>query len=67
MGKFNNLKILKKTKARTSHQCNICGKIINQGDYYYKEHIKDKFLHSLNAKKFCNECYNKFGDRLINR
>ena len=50
MSKYNSLKILKKVKARTNHICSKCGKEINRDDIYYKEHIEDKFLHSLRAK-----------------
>ncbi len=53
MGKLDKTKTLKKTKARTNHICNICGNIISTGDFYYKEHIEDRFLHSLHAKKYC--------------
>ncbi len=64
MSKYNSLKFLKKTKARVNHVCENCGKEIESGDLYYKETVKDKFLYSLHAKKFCTECYEKFGDKL---
>ncbi len=44
MGKYDQLKILKKTKARTNHICNICGNVMPAGDFYFKEHIQDKLL-----------------------
>jgi hypothetical protein len=50
MTKYNSLKILKKVKAKTNHICSKCGQEIIQNDIYYKEHIQDKFLHSLHAK-----------------
>ena len=56
MGKYDNLKFFKKTKARTNHICMKCGQQINAGDFYYAEDIKDKFLHSLHRKKLCNKC-----------
>jgi len=59
MGKYDNLKILKKTQARASHKCYNCGKLINPGDFYYSEKLKDRFLHSLHLKKFCENCYGK--------
>jgi hypothetical protein len=65
MGKYNQLKFLKETKARVNHICSKCGKEIESGSFYYAETIKDKFLHSLHAKKFCKNCYEKFGDKLI--
>jgi hypothetical protein len=65
MSKYNSLKILKKVKARTNHICSKCGKEINRDDIYYKEHIEDKFLYSLRAKKYCLYCYKKYGDALL--
>ena len=65
MSKYDNLKILKKTKARTNHICIKCGQQINAGEFYYAEELKDRFLHSLHRKKFCSACYQKFGDKLL--
>ena len=67
MGKYNHLKILKKTKSRAYHVCQKCGNKILPTEYYYREHIQDKFLHSLHAKKFCEVCYKKYGDDLLSR
>ena len=61
MSKYNSLKFLKITKARVNHRCDKCGRIINPGSFYYAEEIKDKFLHSLHMKKFCNKCYEELG------
>jgi len=58
-------KIIKEVKARTSHQCEKCGNIIKREEFYYREHIEDKFLHSLHAKKYCSFCYEKYGDKLL--
>jgi len=65
MGKYDQTKHLKKTKARTLHKCNTCNGKIDAGEYYYVETQKDKFLHSLHAKRFCFKCYEKHGDRLL--
>lgn len=65
MSKYNHLKFLKRTKARVNHQCNFCGEAILSGQFYYAEEIKDEFLHSLYRKKFCNTCYQKYGDHLL--
>ena len=65
MGKYNNLKTLKKTKARTQHICYKCGKYITPGETYYREYIENKFLHSLHSKKYCSSCYEAYGDRLL--
>ncbi len=65
MSKYNGSKFLKRTKARVSHRCNLCGQLIPIGGFYYAEELKDKFLHLLHKKKFCSNCYNKFGEKLL--
>ena len=60
ISKYDNLKFFKKTKARVNHICLKCGQQIIAGDYYYTETIKDKFLHALHNKKFCNNCYKEY-------
>lgn len=65
VGKYNNLKILKETKARSQHVCYKCNINISPGEVYYGEYVKDKFLHSLNDKKFCHSCFEKYGVRLL--
>ncbi len=67
MRKFDSLKILKKTKARVPHLCSKCGAEIFSGEHYYKEHLQDRFLHSLHAKKFCADCFQKHGDALLKK
>ena len=64
MGKYNNLKVLEQRGARVNHRCNLCGHLINIGEFYYSEEIKDKFLHSLHRKKFCKECVERFKKQL---
>jgi hypothetical protein len=65
MGKYNQLKYLKKTKARVTHECSHCEETILAGDYYYKEALKDAFLQSLNARSFCVKCYEQSGESLL--
>jgi protein-arginine kinase activator protein McsA len=65
LGKYDQNKYLKKTKARVSHQCDLCNSTIESTDFYYAETQNDKFLHFLHAKCFCSKCYEKFGDRLL--
>ena len=65
MGKYDNLKMLKETKARTNHFCYNCERGILPGEIYYREHIEDTFLHSLKAKKYCIFCFKKYGDKLL--
>lgn len=63
--KYKILTILKETKSRTFHICSKCGSDILPKEMYYVEYIEDKFLHNLNAKKFCSKCYNEYGEKLI--
>lgn len=65
MSKYNKLKFLKKTKARVNHVCDKCGKGIEAGSFYYAEKLRDRFLNIPYSKKFCSECYKKFGDQLL--
>jgi len=65
MSKYDSLKSLRRTKARVDHVCNSCGTTICKGDIYYREHIEDKFLHSLHAKKFCTSCFVQKDDTLL--
>jgi len=65
MSKYNNLKYLKKTKARVDHICENCGKLILPEQEYYRETIDDKFLHSLHSKSFCSKCYEEHGESLL--
>lgn len=64
MGKYNAFKVLKKKIAYSNFQCRLCKQFIKEGDSYYSEQIKDKFLHSLHNKKFCKECVEKFKKQL---
>jgi len=65
MGKYDHLKFLKRTKARNEHRCSLCGQIISISEFYYLEKIKNQFLHSLHRNKFCDSCYQKYGDKLL--
>lgn len=58
MSKYDHL-FFKKVKARTDHQCHLCMRTILTGEFYYREEIADKFLHSLHAKKFCSGCHGR--------
>lgn len=57
---------LKKIKARTFHTCLICEDSIAPGEFYYRETNEDKFLQTLHAKKFCSNCFQKYGNNLLN-
>ena len=65
MGKYDTLKIIKLIRARKPHVCFKCGEEIAPGENYYKEHINDKFIHTLNLKKYCKLCYERYGGQLL--
>lgn len=65
MGKYNSLIIIKMTKARKHHRCSRCGEEIANGENYYREQINDKFIHTLNLKKYCQLCYEKYVVQLL--
>ena len=67
MGKLDNLIVLKKVKARAAHRCAECDSRIAPAEHYYKEHVQDRFLHSLHARKFCLTCFQKRGDALLRK
>ena len=63
LGKYDQNKHLKKTKARTFQKCDVCNGTIEPREYVETE--KDKFLHSLHAMRFCSECYEKDNAQLL--
>ena len=67
MSKYNNLKILKRTKARIKHECQNCDRLINKGEFYYSLELSGK-VHSpaFQRKAFCEECYQKYEEKLLN-
>jgi len=65
MMKYDQIKYLKKTRARTIHQCEGCGKLIEPGEYYYVEALKGRVHHIFNSRFFCSKCYEEYGDQLL--
>lgn len=65
MGKLDEMRILKPTKARVHHICSYCGEDISPGDVYFSEKLRDVFLHTLHEKKFCGGCYETYGNKLL--
>ena len=64
MDKYNRFKILKKRVTSTTFQCQLCRRLVKQGENYYSEEVKDKFLHFLHKRKFCKKCVEKFKKQL---
>lgn len=64
MSKYNIIP-LKPHKARVMHTCLFCGRKIKSGEKVYYQ--SDKFLQSLSGKKFCDDCFQKHGQKLLNK
>ena len=65
MSKYDALKFLKETKARIPHACNYCGKEIKKGEIYYRESIGMVNAPGIELSKFCNDCHEQHGDKLL--
>jgi hypothetical protein len=65
MSKYNSIKYLKKTKARISHICECCNEEIKKGEIYYPESVGRINAPGVKLRKFCMNCYKKYGDKLL--
>ncbi len=65
MSKYDDLKFLKETKARIPHNCENCNQEIKKGEIYYPESIGRVNAPGIKLRKFCNNCYEKHGDKLL--
>ena len=57
-------RLVKKT-AKSQKVCTKCKKIIPTGEVYHLEGGIEQHLHSLLARRFCSECYGKFGQKKL--
>jgi hypothetical protein len=67
VSKYNSLKFLKETKARVLHFCDNCDQEIQKGEIYYRESIGMVNAPGIKLKKYCNNCNEKHGDKLLAR
>jgi hypothetical protein len=65
VGKYDAMKIVKDTKARTSHQCDRCGRVIAPGETYYREQLRDPRINTMGLKKYCSECFKLRSEGLV--
>jgi len=65
MSKCDSLKFIKETKAKIPHVCDKCNTVINSGEIYFPEKIEKVNVLGIKLKKFCKNCYQKHGDKLL--
>ena len=52
-----------KKVSKISRICTNCNNQISIDDIYHLEQGVSEHLHSLLARKFCSECYSKYGEK----
>lgn len=65
MSKYDSLKFLKETKARIPHICDKCNETIESGEIYFAEKIERVSVPGIKLRKFCKNCYQKHGNKLL--
>ncbi len=54
-----------KKVANSSKVCTNCNQQILKGETYHLEEGVEEHLHSLIARKFCYNCYGKYGEKKL--
>jgi hypothetical protein len=57
-------KLMKKV-AKTPTICSNCQNQITIGDMYHLEEGTEQHIHSLIARKYCSDCYAKYGEQKL--
>ena len=47
--------------------CTYCNNKISPDEYHYLEEGVEEHVHSLIARKFCSDCYVKYGEKILLR
>ena len=58
---------LKKKQSLDPEICTYCGNKIEQGNIFHLEIGVNDHLHSLLARRFCNNCYSRYGEQFLLR
>jgi hypothetical protein len=61
---INESRLIKK-QSNFSTVCTNCDIKIDPDEVYYLEHGEEEHIHSLIARKYCSECYSKYGERIL--
>ena len=65
---MNNVQIethLDRKQSNFPSVCVHCGDKISSNDIYYLEVGNKQHVHSLIARKFCENCYTKYGEQML--
>jgi hypothetical protein len=54
-----------KKVAKFPKYCTQCDNEIETGEAYHQEEGVEQHLHSLIARRFCSDCYAKYGERKL--
>ena len=65
VGNKENNRYLDKKESTINTVCTNCSNKIQPGSIYYLEKGKREHIHSLIARKFCSECYSRYGERKL--
>jgi len=60
-------KVLVESVANGEYFCFMCKRVIAAGEHHYKERLEDRFLQSLNLKRFCKRCFDEYGKVILSR
>ena len=62
----NQIKIkLVKKQSKSPAVCTNCDSKIEPDQVFYLEKGENEHIHSLIARKFCADCYSKYGERIL--
>ena len=72
MGLFDRKLMERKTKlirlqAVENEVCSFCRRKIKKGEWFYREEGVGFHLHSLIARRCCEDCYAKYGEEILMR
>ncbi|MCJ2514058.1 MAG: hypothetical protein LN408_06440, partial [Candidatus Thermoplasmatota archaeon] len=56
---------LVKKQSKFPTVCTNCDSKIASDEIYYLEEGVEEHIHSLIARKFCSNCYTKYGERIL--
>jgi hypothetical protein len=52
-------------QSKSPAVCTYCNSMISPDEIHYLEEGVKEHIHSLIARKFCSDCYAKYGERIL--